>query len=429
MLVIMQTQITKLDNGLRVVTAHMAEAWSVTAGIFVGVGSRHESFEDNGGVSHFLEHLLFKGTKQRPSAKVISEEVDALGGWNNAYTSQDHTCYYLKVPAEHAAKGIDILADMVRNATLVTEEVDRERSVVIEEMNVYRDDPARYVGWLLPGLLWPHNSLGNNIIGSEEVIKSISRDDIFAYKQHFYAPNNMVVAVSGKLDHKAVVSQVQQLLGDMVPAETQSYQPVDGGPSSELAQVQQKETNQSHFIIGALGYPYNHQQEAAQRVLVNIMGQGMSSRLFINVRERKGLAYSVHASSQRFTDSGVIEIYAGVNLAKTSEAVDAVIEELDKVKSELVSEQELTKAKNQIKGSLQMGLENNINVTMRNGRHLLLLDEVRDAQELIAEVEEITPREVAEAAKDIFADNKLRLSLITPEPEPVVEAFKQRIKQ
>ena len=425
----MQTRITKLDNGLRVVTAHMSEAWSVTAAIMVGVGSRHETYSENGGVSHFLEHLLFKGTKKRPSAKVISEEVDALGGWNNAYTSQDHTCYYVKLPAEHAATGIDILADMVRNATLVPEEVDRERSVVIEEMNVYRDDPARYVGVLVPSLLWPSNSLGNNIIGSEEVISSIKRDDIFAYKQHFYAPNNMVVAVSGKIDHDEVVQQVQQLLGDLVPAKFDGFETVREGASDELSIVQQKDTNQSHFIIGTLAYPYNHPQEAAQRVLVNILGQGMSSRLFLNVRERKGLAYSVHAVSQRFVDSGIIEIYAGVNLGKTSEAVDAVIEELDKIKQEPVKSEELRKAKNQIRGSLLMGLENNTNVTMRHGRHLLLLDELRDVQELIDEVEAVTAEDVKKVANDIFASAQLRLALITPEPEPVVKAFKQRVKR
>ncbi len=425
----MKIEQTKLANGLRVITAEMAEARSLTANMMVGIGSRFEDFETNGGVSHFLEHLLFKGTAKYPSAQVIAEAVDAVGGYNNAYTSEDMTSYYMRVPAEHRELALDILADMMAAPLIESAEVDRERGVIVEEMNVYRDDPARFVMTLIPQLIFPDNPLGRDIIGSETVIEHIAPEVIRAYQQRHYHPANMVAVVAGRVKHEEVVTQLEKSLGSMKAKTLPKITTIGNSLSTELAHTHAKPTAQAHFIIGTQAYPYKHANERAADVLTAILGRGMSSRLFTNVRERQGLAYTVYADVNNYTDTGIFHAYAGVNLDKVPQALDAVLHELQHIREEPVIEAELHKAKQQLRGALNMSEESNGAVANRLGSLLLLLNEVKSVDEVLAEIEAVTSADVQRVAQEMLAPQRLRLAIIAPEPEPVADHFRNVISK
>jgi predicted Zn-dependent peptidase len=423
----MKIQQTTLDNGLRIITAELADARSLTANIMVGTGSRYENFDANGGVSHFLEHLLFKGTKKYPTAQVIAEAVDAVGGYNNAYTSEDLTSYYIKVPSQHGALALDILADMMANPLIEATEVDRERGVIVEEMNVYRDDPARYIGTLIPELIFPGNPLGRDIIGSEEVINRIPTEDIQAYQKHHYRPANMVVSVAGAVKHEAVVKQMTELLGGLETGVRDTPPVVGDELAKRLSIVHAKPTAQAHLMVGARAYAYNHADDRAAKVLTTILGRGMSSRLFTNVRERQGLAYTVYAEVNNYVDTGIFHVYAGVNLDKIDQAVTSIMHELEQVRLEPVSEAELHKAQQQLRAGLEMSLESNGSVADRIGTQLLLLGEVKSVDDTIAEIEAVTIADVQRVAKKMLAPDRLRFSIISPEPDAAAKHFEQLI--
>jgi predicted Zn-dependent peptidase len=414
---------TTLPNGLRIVTASLADARSVTVNIVAGTGSRFEDYERNGGVSHFLEHLLFKGSKKYPTAEDISMAVDEVGGFNNAYTTEDVTSYYIKVPAKFGALALDILTDMVKNPLIDAGELERERDVIVEEMNVFRDDPSRFIGTLVPSLIFPDNPLGKDIIGSEKVIRSIGRDEIMTYLHERYRPNNLVVAVAGAVDHDAVVEQLTRDLGDLEAGELAGVTPLVDGPDSDLVVSLEKPTAQAHFMVASRGYAYDHVDEPASRVVAAILGRGMSSRLFLNVRERQGLAYTVFAEVNPFVDTGLFEVYAGVNLDKIEQALDSVLHELAVVASELVGEAELAKAKQQLIAGLEMSLESNGNIADRIGTQMVLLGKVRPVEETIARVEAVTSADVLRVAGQMLEAKRLRFAIIAPEPAAAAAHF------
>ncbi|MBW3538512.1 insulinase family protein [Candidatus Parcubacteria bacterium] len=421
----MKVDTTTLDNGLRIITANMPEARSVSAAVLAGVGSRHEDYPVNGGVSHFLEHLLFKGTKKRPSTKIIAEAVDGVGGSNNAYTSNDLTNYYIKLPHQHADLALDILSDMIQNPLLDPVEVDRERGAVVEEMNMRRDDPASFVHMVFPRLLWPEDPLGREVIGSEEVVKTIARDAIAEYQALHYSSDNLVVAVAGDVDHAHMAGQIQDLMGGMKPRKPPKPPKLNPALAPEMAQAITKDTNQAHIVIGCQAYPYNHRLDMAARVMTNMLGAGLSSRLFINVRERQGLAYSVYADYDNFIDTGEFDVYAGVNLDKIPQAITSIMAELQRVRLQPVGEAELTKVKNKMSGGLQMALENTFAVADRLGRRLVLLNQVKTPEETLAEIEAVTAGDVMEAARDLLAPGKLRMAIIAPDTAAAAATFEE----
>ena len=423
----MKVRQTKLDNGLHIVTAELADARSLTVNIVAATGSRFEDYTVNGGVSHFLEHLLFKGTKKYPTAQAIAEAVDAVGGYNNAYTGEDMTSFYIKVPSSHGELALDILCDMVAHPLLDAEEIDRERGVIVEEMHVFRDDPSRFIATLVPELIFPDNPLGHDIVGSEAVINSISREAIEAYQHEHYRPNNLVVAIAGAVDHDQVVRQVQQALGDMKPGQQPKPVPVSAAVSKNLAVTHQKATAQAHFMIAARGYAYEDSDEPAARVVAAILGRGMSSRLFTNVRERQGLAYTVYAEVNSYVDTGLFEAYAGVNLDKIEQALDSVLHELELICREPVVEAELRKAQQQLRAGLEMSLENNASIADRMGLQMALLGRVKAIDEMIERVEAVTVADVQRVAKAMLAPESLRLAIIAPEPEAAAKHFETRL--
>ncbi len=418
---------TKLENGLRIVTAELADARSLTVNVVVGTGSRFEDYQVNGGVSHFLEHLLFKGSKKYPSAQAIAEAVDAVGGYNNAYTGEDVTSFYIKVPSSHGALALDILCDMVKNPLLDAGEIDRERGVIIEEMNVFRDDPPRFIGTLVPELIFPDNPLGRDIIGTEGVINTISREAIAAYQQAHYRPNNLVVAVAGAVVHETVVAAVKAALGDMEPLKQPAVVRVSERASGKRSVTHAKATAQAHFMVASRGYAYDDPDEPAARVVAAILGRGMSSRLFTNVRERQGLAYTVYAEVNSYVDTGLFEAYAGVNLDKTEQALDSVLHELELIRREPVGEAELSKAKQQLRAGLEMSLESNSSIADRLGAQLVLLGRLKTIDEIIAGTEAVTIADVQRVAGEMLAPERLRLAIISPDPEAVAKHFEQKV--
>lgn len=423
----MKIQQTTLENGLKIVTASLADARSVTVNVLVGTGSRYEEYQKNGGVSHFLEHLLFKGSKKYPSAQAIAEAVDEVGGYNNAYTTEDVTSYYIKVPARHGELALDILSEMVKSPLLDPAEIDRERGVIVEEMNVFRDDPSRFIGTLVPALIFPDNPLGRDIIGSEEIITTISAEDITNYLHERYRPNNLVVAVAGAVDHSAVVAQVKAALGDLEPGELAKIVPVVYGIDHDLVITHPKATAQAHFMVASRGYAYDDPDEPAARLVAAILGRGMSSRLFTNVRERQGLAYTVFAEVNPYVDTGLFEAYAGVNLEKIQQALDSVLHELAIIREEAPSDAELEKAKQQLIAGLEMSLESNGSIADRIGTQLVLLGTVKSVEQTIAGIEAVTPADVLRVAKEMLAPQRLRFAIIAPEPEAAATHFVQYV--
>jgi predicted Zn-dependent peptidase len=414
---------TTLDNGLRIVTASLADARSVTVNVVAGTGSRYEEYKKNGGVSHFLEHLLFKGSKKYPSAQAIAEAVDAVGGYNNAYTTEDVTAFYIKVPARHGALALDILCDMVMSPLLDPNEIDRERGVIIEEMNVFRDDPSRFIGTLVPALIFPDNPLGRDIIGSEDVINTISPEAITKYLKDRYRPNNLVVAVAGAVDHKEVVEQVKRHLGELEPGELAAIVPVTNGLGHDIVVAYPKPTAQAHFMVASRGYAYDDVDEPAGRLVAAILGRGMSSRLFTNVRERQGLAYTVFAEVNPYVDTGLFEAYAGVNLEKITQALDSVLHELEVIREVQVSNTELDKAKQQLIAGLEMSLESNGSIADRIATQMVLLGKVRSIEDTIARIESVTPSDVLRVAAEMLSPARLRFAIIAPEPDAVGAHF------
>ncbi len=409
----MRTKVTTLPNKLKIITNEMPGARSITAMVMVGAGGRTEKFDKEGGVSHILEHMLFKGSVKRPSAKQISLEIDSVGGYTNAYTGNELTAYYIKLPRNKLALALDILSDIIIEPLLEQDELDKERGVIVEEINWRRhEDAGQLVGSLVPPLLWPDNPLGQDVAGNEEVIRTVGRKGVAGYKNKWYHPNNMVVSVAGGIKHDDVVRHVKELMGAMKARPVGRAKAVRPGLSDQKVSVYTKPTIQTNFIIGCRAYPYFHPDDAAVNVMTTILGNGPSSRLYLNVREQRGLVYDIGASRQNFVDSGMFEVYAMVNSEKTDEAIGAVLDEFELIQKELVPEDELIKAKEKIKGGLAMAMESNGNVADRFGTQLLLLGKVRSIDQAMARIDRVKAKDVQRVAQDLLAPHKLRMAMV-----------------
>lgn len=422
-------QIEKLSNGLRVVTRRMEDNDSVTIGFYVGAGGRYEDMTTEYGAAHFLEHLLFKGTTKRPSAKIIAEEVDSVGGLMNAYTTEDHTAYYIKLPKQHFALAFDILSDILTDPLFDPDEIERERGVILEEMNVYKDDPARFVFDLVGDLLWPEDTLRTNVIGTAEIITGMQRSTIADYYKSLYTVDNMVVSVAGNVEHADVVAAAQAKLGELQTKASRGYEHIKGGISDQRSNIVNQDTNQVHMVVCARGAILESEDEAPMRVMSAILGGGMSSRLFLNVRERKGLAYTIYSTGNGFVDSGKFEIYAGVNKDKAEQALVAIGEELKKIIDEPVPSAELQKAVEQVKGRMIMGLENNFSVADDMGTDLILTGKIWTLEQMLRKIDAVTAADVARVAQNYLAKDNLRLAMIGPFDDSAKAKYEKLITQ
>jgi predicted Zn-dependent peptidase len=400
-----------LDNGLRVLTANLDHAQSVTCMVMLAAGSRYET-PDTNGIAHFSEHMFFKGTQRRPSARDIAGEVDSIGGEFNAFTGKEYTAYYVKCAAEHRDVALDVLADMLRNSRFDTEEIDREKGVIIEEMNMYFDTPRDYIGGVYESLLYGDQPLGWDIIGRKETVREATRDTFMQYLDRWYKPPRMIVGIAGKIGDDAL-ARATELFGDLPSSETGEPEPAREY-QSERVRVFTKQSDQAHLILGVPSYPIEHPDRYALQMVATVLGGGMSSRLFTEVRERRGLAYYVFGLNHSYTDAGSLYSQAGVDINRIEEAVTTIATELRKIAAEPVPSDELEKARNFTKGRFVLQLESPQGLILFGLRKEVLEHRAPDPEEVLAGVDAVTGEDVQRVARDLIDDEKLRLALIGP---------------
>jgi predicted Zn-dependent peptidase len=401
-----------LPNGLRLLTAPMPSAQSVSCFLMFAAGSRYETRETNG-IAHFSEHMFFKGTERRPTARDIAGEVDAIGGEFNAFTSKEYTGYYVKCAAEHRDVALDVLVDMMRNSKFDAAEIDREKGVIIEEMNMYYDTPRDFIDGVYEELVYGDHPLGWDIIGRKETVKSATRDTFLDYLGRWYRPSRMVVGVGGRIG-EGLVERVADLLGDLEDAPTGSPLPALPSPNGARVRVHTKQSDQAHICLGVRSRPLVDPDRYVLMVLSTVLGGGMSSRLFTEVRERRGLAYYVFATNHAYTDAGSLYTQAGVDIDRIDEAVGTVAAELGKIAAETVPEDELRKAKNFSKGRFVLQIESPHGLIMFGLRREVLEGSASEPEEVLAGIEAVTAEDVRRVAQELIAGEALRLAVIGP---------------
>lgn len=400
-----------LDNGLRVLTANLPYAQSVTCMVMLAAGSRYETAETNG-IAHFSEHMFFKGTERRPTARQIAGEIDAIGGEFNAFTGKEYTAYYVKCAAEHRDVALDVLVDMLRNSRFAAEEIEREKGVIVEEMNMYFDTPRDYIGGVYEELLYGDQPLGWDIIGRRETVRGAKRDTFMGYLDRWYKPARMVLGVAGRTGDD-VLERAQELLGDLAPAETGDPAPAQPHANGRV-KVFTKQSDQAHICLGVHSYPLEHPDRYPLQLLATVLGGGMSSRLFTEVRERRGLAYYVFGVNHSYTDAGSLYAQAGVDINRIDEAVGTIAAELRTIAAEPVPAAELEKARSFAKGRFVLSLESPQGLILYGMRKEVLERRVPDPEEILAALDAVTAEDVQRVAQDVIADDRLRLALIGP---------------
>ncbi len=404
---------TTLENGLRILTFTMSQTRAVSVSFFVGTGSRYES-EDVAGASHFIEHMLFKGTARRPTSRHISEAIEGIGGYSNAYTGQDTTTYWAKVAAPHFAEAADVLIDMLRCSTFDPTEVEKERRVIVEEINMSMDAPDQWVGILLGQVVWPDHPLGRDVAGTRESVSGITRDQLLGYMERQYLPERTVVSVAGNIDHQQVVETITERLKDWPSAPANDYLPAPDGLRSPRWLVENRPTELGHLCLAAPGLPRSHPDRFALGLLNTVLGEGMSSRLFLEVREAQGLAYAVDSSLSMLDEAGLLVVYAGVDAERAPQAICAVLAELDRLRQEPVPEAELHKAREYVKGRLVLSLEDSGAVSAWHGQQALLLDEILSLDDVLIAYDAVTDENIQRVAQSLFTDDQLQLAAVGP---------------
>jgi predicted Zn-dependent peptidase len=400
-----------LENGLRVLRADLPYSQSVAVMIMLAAGSRYET-ADVGGIAHFSEHMFFKGTERRPTARDIAGEIDAIGGEFNAFTGKENTTYYVKCAAEHRDVALDVLVDMLRNSRFDAGEIEREKGVIIEEMNMYYDTPRDYVGGVYEQLLWGDQPLGRDIIGNKETIRDATRDTFLGYLGRWYKPSRMVLGVAGRIGD-GLLERAQELLGDLPDEETGGPDPTTPFENGRV-KVYSKQSEQAHVCLGVHSIPLAHPDRYALQLLATALGGGMSSRLFTEVRERRGLAYYVYGLNHSYTDAGTLYSQAGVDIARIDDAVTTIASELRKIASDPPSGEELEKARNFAKGRFVLQLESPQGLMMFGLRREVLERNLPDPEEVLAGLDAVTAEDVARVAADLVDPARMRLAVIGP---------------
>jgi predicted Zn-dependent peptidase len=402
----------ELTGGARLLTAELPDRASVSVVLMLSVGSRFE--EDRiGGVSHFVEHLFFKGTPRRPTAKDIAEAIEGVGGVMNASTDKEVTVYWTRVPADRVELATDVLFDIVTNSQLAAPDVERERMVILEELKMYLDQPQDYVHSLFEQIMWPEHPLGRDIIGTVESVRSTGRDDLVEYISGHYRLPNLVVGLVGAIDSDAVQRMVASRLALPGASNGLGYLPAPGPLERPVVLLHRKDTEQAHICLGTRAVSYLDDDRYALDLLNTVLGEGMSSRLFLEIRERRGLAYDVHSYSTKHSDGGYFAVYLGVDPSKAEEAVDAVLAELRTIAEQPVPDLELAKAREFTKGRMRLGLEGTNSLASWLCQQELLMDKIRTVDEVIARYEAVTVEDVQRVAARVLGQ-PLQIAIIGP---------------
>ncbi|MBS4172566.1 pitrilysin family protein [Bacillus sp. FJAT-49736] len=396
------------QNGLRIVLEEIPTVRSVAIGIWIGTGSRHET-KINNGISHFLEHMFFKGTKTR-TAREIAEAFDSIGGQVNAFTSKEYTCYYAKVLDNHSQFALETLADMFFHSTFVEEELKKEKNVVYEEIKMYEDTPDDIVHDLLSKAVYENHPLGYPILGTEETLETFNSDTLHQYMHDMYTPDRVVISVAGNVNEE-FIKKIESLFGSYTGGNDSRNELVPIFHAGQM--VKKKETEQAHLCIGYEGLPVGHKQIYDLIVLNNILGGSMSSRLFQEVREQRGLAYSVFSYHSSYKDTGMVTVYGGTGANQLDQLYDTICETLEKIKNQGVTEKEVQNCKEQLKGSLMLSLESTNSRMSRNGKNELLLGYHRSLDEIVEVIDQVTMDKVNSLSKKIFSKES-SISLVSP---------------
>ncbi len=402
-----------LSNGLRVLTAPLPHAQSVACFVMLAAGSRYERAE-NRGIAHFAEHMFFKGTERRPTSRDLTTLVDGIGGEFNAFTSKEYTGYYVRCAGADRDTAIDVLLDMIRHSKFEPEEIEREKGVILEEMNMYYDTPRDHIGTVYETLMFGDNPLGWETLGTKDTIRAATRDTFLDYIGDWYTPDRMVIGVSGMVGDDLLRS-LEELLGDMSANGHGAPAPAElGKPEGPHVAIHHKDADQAHIILGVPSYPIDHPDRYALQMLATVLGSGMSSRLFLEVRERRGLAYYVHGSNHSYTDAGSLYSQAGVDLTRIDEAIGVIVEQFRRMAEEPVPADELEKARSLAKGRFVLHTESPQGLVMFGLRREVLEGEAMEPEQLLAELDRVTVEDVQRVGQDLIDSNALHLAVIGP---------------
>lgn len=409
---------TTLSNGLRVVVIPMKETATVTVQVLVATGSHYEH-KDNNGISHFLEHLCFKGTERRPNSIIINHEFAEIGAMNNAFTSDEATGYWAKARSKHFSHIFDIVSDVYLNPIFPEAEIEKEKGVIIEEINMYDDQPQSLVRDLFIGLVYGDQPAGRTIIGPKDNIRRMTRNDIVTYRDAHYVPEKTVVVIAGGITIADALREAKKLFGH-IPSGKVIKKPrtIEKQSSARLA-VKPKTTEQSHFIMGFRSYPMNDKRDTATGLLGAVLGGGMSSRLFQKLREEMGVCYYIKAGNSSNTDAGNFVVRAGVDNKRVNEVVGVVLNEVRRLRNELIDEKELKKTKEVVLGAIQMGLESSDALADWYGMDEVLNKPLETPEQVAKKIKAVTPQELKRIAQHIFTDDRLNLAVVGPKGDAV----------
>lgn len=404
--------LTTLDNGLKVISVPMPVK-SAAVFVAVGAGSRFEN-ERTQGVFHFMEHMAFKGTKKRPDTLSIATSVDAVGGIFNAYTSKETTAYHIKLAKQHMPMAFDVLSDILTDSLFAEEEIEREKGVIIEEINMIKDTPMQYIGDVFMRLLYGDNAMGWSVGGEKATVAGLGKKDFLDYLGKLYFGANMVLVVAGGVGPKEVKELAEKYFSPLREIGQKVTEGIAINQEKPRLKIVERKTEQTHFCLGVPAYRLGHPDRYALSVLSAVFGQGMSSRLFLEVRERRGLAYYVSSDTEEFVDSGFLVVQSGVRTDKSSEAVKVVLDQMEKLTKEKVGEKELEKAKEMLCGQLVLAMENPKNVADRYADQLVLEGEIKTPTQTMLAIKRVTAEDVQRVAVDLLKPEKVNLAVIGP---------------
>ncbi len=410
---LMDVRETRLADGMRVVTSRIPRVESVSIGVWVGVGARHESAKVSG-ISHFIEHLLFKGTGRRTAGE-ISRSIEGRGGYLNAFTQEENTCYYARVPSERIWSTLDVLLDMYVNASLDETEIEKEKNVIIEEIMMYRDQPQHVVQDNLSVALWEDHPLGRPIIGSAERLKNIRRSDLVSFRDGKYVSGNTVVAFAGRLEHDKCVKKVRQLTQAGRPGRRSTCKKATPEVKQKHIIRENRDIEQVHAAIGIRLFGYSDERRYTLKVLSAVLGENMSSRLFQRIREKHGLAYSIHSGTHLYKDTGALLIAGGLVRSRYGKAIELAAVELRKLKDKDVSRAELRRAKDYATGQLKLGMESTSHQMIRAGENLISHGRFMEPEDTIAAIEKVSAEDIRKLACSVLTPERISISLVGKE--------------
>ena len=413
-------QITVLKNGATVATSAVEDAESVSFGIWAKVGGRYEKSAQSG-ISHFLEHMLFKGTPTR-SALQISQAIEGCGGYLNAFTQEESTCYYARLPYEFMPRAVEVLTDMYANASVKQDDLDRERDVIIEEIKMYQDQPQSYVSELLQDAMFENHALGRSLAGTEKTLRPVDRTAMMAFKTKAYVPSATVFAFAGRLKHEECVACVEKAFGHVGKGKRLTYSPITGATKQRRFAMAKREIAQVHAVVGFRVFGRHDNRRFALRVMNGLLGENMSSRLFQSVREKHGLCYSISSSYQLFDETGMFTISGGFDAQRAEAALKLTAKEVRRVIDKKISAQELKRTKDYLLGTFRLGLEGTGSQIMLMGESLLHYGRVVMPEEVIRGIQAVTVDDIQRVAADVFAPDRMTLSLVVPNTQPQSEA-------